>query len=182
LLLAGLVDERLQRRGGLRVERDAAFGVPLPNRDPQPGMSVGVGIQTVHGQAADLVAAGASPAGHDQRGPLVGIGQLVHGGHQRGEFVVGDEPRQRFGDLGDVTAGEQDPGGDVVPAPGGSLGNEPGDQGDDGPPVAGAERDTSLVVGSGAEPPQELLGVLTVQVGEAGHLRVRLTHPTRQAA
>jgi len=54
---------------------------------------VRVGVEAVDGETADLVAAGAAPASHDQRRPLVGIGQLVDRFHERGEFVVRDEAR-----------------------------------------------------------------------------------------
>ena len=145
-------------------------------------MPVGVGVEAVDGQPADLVAAGAAPAGHDQRGPLVGVGQLVHGGHQCGELVVWDEPGQRTVDLWDVGPCEQHPGRDVLPAPGRGLSHEPGDQGDDGPAVADTQRSTGLLIGLRAEPAQELFGVLAVQLGEAGHLRVCLRHPGDQPA
>jgi hypothetical protein len=67
-------------------------------------------------------------------------------------------------------------------APGGGLGHEPGDQGDYGSSEADAQRSAGLLVGLGAEPAQELLGVLAVQVGQAGYLRMRLDHPGHQAA
>jgi hypothetical protein len=104
-LPAGKVDQRLQRVGGLWVQRDHAFGVARADRDPQPRVPVAVGVEAVDGEAADLVAAGAAPPGHDQRRPLIRVGQLLDGGHQLGEFVVGDEPRQRLGDLRDVATG-----------------------------------------------------------------------------
>jgi hypothetical protein len=95
----------LQGGGGLWVKRDAAFGVSLADRDPQPRVSVGVGVEAVDGEAADLVAAGAAPPGNDQRRTLIGVGQLLDRCHELGEFVVGDEPGQRLGDLRDVGAG-----------------------------------------------------------------------------
>jgi hypothetical protein len=101
-LLAGPVDEWAQRLGGLRMQWDAALGVTFADRDPQPSMPVGIGIEAFDGQAADLVTSCTAPPGHNQRGPLVGIGELVDGGHQDGELVVGDEPRQRVIDLWDV--------------------------------------------------------------------------------
>jgi hypothetical protein len=89
------------------VKRDAAFGASLADRDPQPRVSVGVGVEAVDGEAADLVAAGAAPPGNDQRRPLIGVGQLLDRCHELGELVVGDEPVQRLGDLRDVGAGER---------------------------------------------------------------------------
>ena len=40
----GLLDQRLQGFGGLGVQRDAALGVALADRDPQPWVPVGVGL------------------------------------------------------------------------------------------------------------------------------------------
>ena len=178
--MAGELDHRPQGVGGLRVQRDHAFGIAFADRDPQPGVPVGVGVEAVDGQPADLVAAGAAPPGDDERGPLVRVGQLVDRGHQRGQFVVGDEPGNRAGDLRDVCAGEQDPRRDVIPAPSGGLGHEPGDQGDDGPLERHAQRCAGVLACLGAEPAQELFGVFAVQVGQAGHLGVRRGHPGHQ--
>jgi len=94
--------------------------------------------------------------------------------------VVGDEPRQRFGDLRDVGAGEQHSSGHVVPPPGGRLGHEPGDQGDDRAPERDAQRNAGVLAGLRAEPAQELFGMLAVQVCQAGHLGMRLGHPGYQ--
>jgi hypothetical protein len=69
LLLAGQLDHRLQRLGGLWVQRDHALGVSFTDRDPQPRVPVGVSVEAVDGEAADLVAAGTAPPGDDQRGP-----------------------------------------------------------------------------------------------------------------
>ena len=93
------------------------------NRDPQPRVPVGPGVEAVDREAADLVVAGAAPAGDDQRRALVGIGQLLDGGHQRGQLMVGDEPGQRPGRLRDVRADEQHPTGHVVPLPGSPMAN-----------------------------------------------------------
>jgi hypothetical protein len=43
------------------------------------------------------------------------MGQLVDGCHQRGELVVGDEPRHRASDLPEVGAGEQHSGRPRIP-------------------------------------------------------------------
>jgi hypothetical protein len=88
------------------MQRDAAFSVAFADRDPQPRVPVGIGVETVDGKAADLVTPCAAPPSHDQRGPLIRIGWLVDGDHQCGEFVVGDEARQRPVDLRDVGVGE----------------------------------------------------------------------------
>ena len=93
------------------------------DRYPQPRVPVGIGVEAVDREAADLVVAGAAPAGDDQRRALVGIGQLLDGGHQRGQLMVGDEPGQRPGRLRDVRADEQHPTGHVVPLPGSPMAN-----------------------------------------------------------
>jgi len=84
-----VVDQVAQRVGGLRVQRDHAFGVGLADRDPQPRVAVGVGVQAVDGEPADLASAGPAPAHQQQRGPLVGVLQFLDGLHQAIEFLPG---------------------------------------------------------------------------------------------
>jgi len=134
------------------VQRDHAFGVALADRDAEPGMTVGVGVEAVHSQSSDLVTTGTAPPRDDQRSPLVGIGQLVDRGHQGGEFVLRDEPRQRMVDLRDIGSAEQHPSRDVVPLPGGGFGDEPGDQSDDRTPERHAQRGAGVLTGLRAEP------------------------------
>jgi hypothetical protein len=74
-LLSGLLDDRLQGFGGLGLQRDHAFGVALADRDPQPWMPGGVGVEAVDGEAADPVSAGAAAAHDNQRSSLVGVGK-----------------------------------------------------------------------------------------------------------
>jgi hypothetical protein len=176
---AGQLDQRLQGVGSLEMQRDAALGVALADRDPQPRVPVGVGVEAVDREAADLVAAGAAPAGDDQRRALVGIGQLLDGGHQRGQLVVGDEPGQRPGGLRDVRADEQHPAGHVVPLPGGGLVDKPGQQSDHRAAGGHGQRRAGVPAGLGAEPAQKLLGVLAVQLPEVGDLRVGRSEPLR---
>src|SRR5664280_1019512 len=54
-------DQSAQRVRGLRVERDAALGVGLADRNPQPRVAVGVGVEAVQGEPGDLAAPGAAP-------------------------------------------------------------------------------------------------------------------------
>lgn len=105
VLLPRQVDYRLHRFGGLWVQRNHALGVALADRDTQPWMPVGVGVEAVDGETADLVTTGPAPPRDDQRGPLIWIEQLVDRGHEGGEFVVGDEPRHRMVDLAQTTRG-----------------------------------------------------------------------------
>ncbi|WP_157875517.1 hypothetical protein [Streptomyces sp. CNQ431] len=85
------VDDLLQDGGGIRVQRDDAFLVGLAGGQPQPGGAVGVAVQAVDGQTADLIPAGAGPAGDQQRGALEGTGDLLDHRHQPVQFIVGDE-------------------------------------------------------------------------------------------
>lgn len=98
-LLPGALDQRLQHLGRLRMQRNHALGVSLTDGDPQPRVPVRIGVEAINREAADLVAPGAAPPRHDQRGPLERIRQLVDSTHERRELVVGDEPRQPSGDL-----------------------------------------------------------------------------------
>ena len=86
-------DRFSQRSGGVGVQRDHPFGVAFADWDPQPGVAVGVGVEAVEGQPADLIAAGAGPAGHQQRGTLHRVGQGGDGGHEQVELTAGQEPR-----------------------------------------------------------------------------------------
>ncbi|MGH3251888.1 MAG: hypothetical protein ACRDOI_37545, partial [Trebonia sp.] len=43
----GAVDQVAQRVGGLGVQRDHPLGVGLADRDPQPRVAVGIGVQAV---------------------------------------------------------------------------------------------------------------------------------------
>ena len=63
LLRPGQADRFAERCGGIGVQRDHPFGVALADWYPQPGMAVGVGVEAVEGEPADLVAAGTGPAG-----------------------------------------------------------------------------------------------------------------------
>ena len=80
-----------------------------------------------------------------------------------------------------MSARENSPCRDVVPAPGGGLGHEPGDQRDNASPIGDAQRSARLLVRLCAEPAQELFGMLAVQVGQVGILRMRLDYPGHQA-
>jgi len=162
------------------VQRDAALGVALADRDPQPRVAVGIAVEAVEAQAADLITPGPAPPGHDQRGPLIRVLELLDGAHQGGELVVRDEPGQRLWRLGDVAAEEQHTPRDVVPAPGGGLVDEPGQQGDDGAAGRQRQRGTGMGAVLGAEPAQEPLRMGTVQLVQADHVGVLDGQPAHQ--
>ena len=82
-----------------------------------------------------------------------------------------------LGVFGMSRADEQHPAGHVVPLPGGGLVDEPGQQSDHRAAGGHGQRRAGVLAGLGAEPAQELLGVLAVQLVEVGDLRVGRGEP-----
>ncbi|WP_338894373.1 hypothetical protein WBG99_00520 [Streptomyces sp. TG1A-60] len=120
----GRVDQLAQGVRCLGVQGDHALGVGLADRDPQPRIAVGVGVQAVQGQPCDLPAPGAAPAQQKQGGTLVRVFEFLDRFHEAVQLGPGDEPRQCGGEFGHVRAAEQGSARDVAPAPLAGLAEE----------------------------------------------------------
>jgi hypothetical protein len=83
VLRLGDFDDLLEGIGGIRVQRDHALSVTLPDRYTQPWVAVGVGVQAVDGQASDLVSACAGPPNGEQCRALIRILEFVDGRNHR---------------------------------------------------------------------------------------------------
>jgi hypothetical protein len=89
------------------VEWDAAFGVGLACGDPEPGVSVGVGVQAVELETADLAASRADPAGDEVGRALVGVGQGPDSVFDCGELVCWEVAGNPVDVLGQIQVTEQ---------------------------------------------------------------------------
>ena len=85
------LDQLPQRVGSLGVQGHHPLGVRLADRDAQPGVAVGVGVEAVQREPGDLVPTGAAPAQQQDRRALVGVLDGLHGFHEPAELVTGDE-------------------------------------------------------------------------------------------
>src|SRR5674536_273133 len=70
----------------------------------------------VQGEPGDLAAPGAAPPQQQQRGPLVGVGQLFDGVHERVELVAGDVAGQPDRQRRHATAWRRPSVWDAIPA------------------------------------------------------------------
>ncbi len=175
------VDDLLQDSGSICVQRDDAFLVSLAGGQPQPGGAVGVAVQAVDGQPADLVPAGPGPAGDQQRGTLEGTGDLLDHRHQPIQFVVRDEPRDLDRRLRRVAGADQAVAGDAIPLPSGGVPEELAQPGGPLDPGDDAERLTGLLrrrLGDVLEPAQ---AVVAGHVGERVDLGMVFAEPVPEA-
>src|ERR1700739_4029075 len=69
----------LEDVGSIRVQRDHALSVSFSHWYTQPRMAVGVGVQAIDGEAANLVSACASPPNKQERRALVQILEFING-------------------------------------------------------------------------------------------------------
>ena len=129
--------------GSLVVQWDGAFLERLAGGQPQTRYAVGVGIQAVQVQFADLAAPGTAPPGDQQRAPLQRTTQGADVVHDWFELVFGDEPRDGLDPAGHVSVGQQRPGGHVRPLGERAVAEEHCDGGDD----AGAECRADRLIG-----------------------------------
>ena len=83
VLRLGDFDDLREGIGGIRVQRDHALSVTLPDRYTQPWVAVGVGVPAVDGQASDLVSACAGPPNEQQRCALLRILEFVDSRNHR---------------------------------------------------------------------------------------------------
>ena len=108
---------RPDRLGGIGMEGDKAFTARLARGDSQSRGAIGVGVEAIQLQAADLVAACSAPAGNHQGGPLKWVGKLVDRGHQLCQFMIGNETWHSPRHLRQVPSPEQRSGRTIGPAP-----------------------------------------------------------------
>lgn len=106
------------RLGSLVGQRDSPFGIVLAGRHPKSGCAIGIGIQAVQVQHPNLTAPGTAPPGDQQCGTLEGTLHDPDGVHQDRELIIGDEPGNRIGDLGQITVHQQRTARHVRPLPG----------------------------------------------------------------
>jgi hypothetical protein len=79
----------LYRGRGLGMDRDDALFPRFTCSQADSVRTVGVGVQTVEMQLADLGASGSAPTGDQQRTPLQRAFQRTDTFHQRFKFVLG---------------------------------------------------------------------------------------------
>ena len=99
------------------MEGDKAFTARLARGDSQSRGAIGVGVEAIQLQAADLVAACSAPAGNHQGGPLKWVGKLVDRGHQLCQFMIGNETWHSPRHLRQVPSPQQRSGRTIGPAP-----------------------------------------------------------------
>ena len=171
------------RLGRLGVQRDGALAQRLAGGQAQPVGAVGVAVEAVQVQAADLAAAGSAPPGDQQRAALQRAVQRPDRSHDRLELMLGDVAGNPLHDTGYVGVEQHRPGRHVGPFGVRGVPEEDGDLGDDAALVGVAERlvgllDLALVL----QPGHEIQQVGAGQLGQALRCGALFVEPDAEAA